>query len=181
MQLLRISCALLVALLAMGCDKEETTPGPTETGPGSLELRQDVLSQAADTIETTYVDAETGFVALGEALEGDDLEAKRSAFVSAMDTWQRAEVMNVGPAGMAGRVAGGEDLRDQIYSWPLSNACAVDQELVAMSYESAETLRDQPVNRRGLDALEYLLFVEGFDNACDPNLSTKRLRQGMSP
>lgn len=170
-----IPYVLLVAFAAAGCEKDAATQGPTETGPGTLELRKNVLVESASTIEATYVEAETSFVALNEALQGDDPDEMRAAFSNSMDVWQRAESMIVGPAGMAGQAAGGKDFRDQIYSWPLSNACAVDQETVAKNYETAELLRSQPVNRRGLDALEYLLFVDNAENQCDPNLSINRM------
>lgn len=168
----RVLC--LVVALAAGagaCDKAETTRGPTESGPGSLEMRQSILANSADIIHGTYVEASAEFEELDSALQGEDLSSMQAEFHDAMDVWQRAEAMIVGPAGSMGDVAGGEDLRDQIYSWPLANPCRVDQELVAQSYETAETLALEPVNARGLDALEYLLFNESTENACPANLS----------
>ncbi|MFW5876733.1 MAG: imelysin family protein, partial [Myxococcota bacterium] len=63
------------------------------------------------------------------------------------------------------------DLRDHIYSWPNANPCRVDQETFERTYEDPTLLQAETVDAKGLDALEYLLFHEGSDNAC-PSLST---------
>ena len=76
--------------------------------------------------------------------------------------------MQVGPAGVMGDVSGGEDLRLQIYSYPLVNPCRVDQELVEGAYADTSAFSNELVNVRGLDAVEYLLFNDGQTNACAP-------------
>ena len=84
-----------------------------------------------------------------------------------MLAWQRIEVYQLGPAGIMGQVAGGENIRDAIYSWPISSACRVDQEIVAEDYADAATFfAEERVNVRGLDAMERLLFDESYENAC---------------
>lgn len=98
-----------------------------------------------------------------------DRTAAQQAWSEAIDVWQRAEVYQIGPAGVMGAIAGGEDLRDEIYSWPLVNPCRVDQELAERTYEDPAALAAEAVNVRGLDALEYLLFYDGASNACAPN------------
>ncbi|MEO0322860.1 MAG: imelysin family protein [Myxococcota bacterium] len=92
--------------------------------------------------------------------------AAQEAWVSAMDTWQELEVLQVGPAGAAGAIEGGQGLRDEIYSWPTVNACRVDQETIEDAAATAEGLRGELVNVRGLDALERLLFADTLANAC---------------
>lgn len=105
-------------------------------------------------------------------LAGEDAtanrDAAREAWRVAMDVWQRAELLQVGPAGSSAYVIGGNDLRDEIYSWPTVDPCRVDEELAARSYEGATFFTDTLVNVRGLAAVEYLLFVEVDTNACDP-------------
>ncbi len=91
----------------------------------------------------------------------------QGAWKSAMSTWQRAELMQLGPAAPMS-LPGGKDLRDEIYSWPSVNACAVDQELVKAEYENEEVFANKLVNVRGLAALEHLLFDEDEENACAP-------------
>lgn len=173
---------LLVLGLLVGCEsKTDSTPAqePNNVSENNdnadlVALRQAVVENHAAYIHETLSEFETQSEELQSAVNAwqasgsaSDLESAISEFHEAMDVWQRAEVLQVGPAGVMGAVAGGEDLRDQIYSWPLSNACRVDQELVRLGYES--DFASQAVNVRGLDALEYLLFAEDTSNACPIN------------
>ena len=82
-----------------------------------------------------------------------------------MGFWQHAELYRLGPAGVV-PAHGGVDLRSDIYAWPLVTSCRIDEETVALSYQSADTLASRAVNVRGLAALEYLLFVSGTGNTC---------------
>jgi predicted lipoprotein len=102
------------------------------------------------------------------ALDTPDEAARRSdaqtAYAEAMDRWQLAEVMLVGPASR-----GGEAIRDYIYSWPEVSACAVDQD-VALLFEdpSGYDIAPRTTNRRGLYAIEYLVFQESLESLCAP-------------
>jgi predicted lipoprotein len=78
--------------------------------------------------------------------------------------------MQIGPAGSSATVFGGEDLRDDVYSWPTVNACRVDQELVAGEYGASDFFETRLVNVTGLDALEYVLFRDDLLNDCAPQL-----------
>jgi predicted lipoprotein len=90
--------------------------------------------------------------------------AAREAFNKAMEAWQPMDVLQYGPTASS-LVTGGRDLRDNIYAWPLFGRCAVEEGMVAKTYEAA-TFGTQLVNRRGLAALDYLLFYEGVDSGC---------------
>ena len=83
--------------------------------------------------------------------------AAQAAWLRSMAIWQRAELMQVGPAGAVGRRVGGDDARDRIYSFPLTNPCRVDQELVAERYTNE--IKHPSLNVRGMDALESFLWV----------------------
>lgn len=87
----------------------------------------------------------------------------REAWKKAMAAWQRLEVMQFGPTGSSLK-PGGLDLRDHIYAWPLFSRCAVDDVMVSKQYEAG--VDRLLVNRRGLTALEYVLFYEGDDVSC---------------
>jgi predicted lipoprotein len=80
-----------------------------------------------------------------------------------MDVWQRAELLQFGPAA-GSRLPGGQDLRDAIYSWTAISACRVDQN--TEDGEFAEGLSSQVITTRGLDAIEYLLFTDSAANDC---------------
>lgn len=81
----------------------------------------------------------------------------------AMTAWQRVELLQFGPTGSSSFPAG-QDFRDQLYSWPLVSRCAIDDVLVTKGWEAG--VSGLLVNRRGLAALEYLLFYEGDDVSC---------------
>ncbi len=150
--------------------------GPATTGGDDGFNRQAMLQHLAETVirpETqAFAEAtktlENATVAYRSSLSAADLDAARDAWRNAMNAWQRLEMMQIGPAGASDSVLGGADLRDEIYSWPLINKCRVDQELVEGAYQNEGTFASEAVNVRGLDALEYLLFQEGTQNACAP-------------
>ena len=91
----------------------------------------------------------------------------QAAFKVAMATWQKLELMQVGPAGNPSAVAGGALLRDDIYSWPNVSPCKVDQELLSLDYFAADYFSTHLNTAYGLDALEYLLFYTGDEDACE--------------
>lgn len=112
----------------------------------------------------TYQDA----VASASETQEQALLAAQTAWREAMVGWQQLELMQVGPSGSSGPTGfkGGQDLRDEIYSWPTVSPCRVDQELVAAGYENSEFFGSNTVNAYGLDALEYLLFNESLEHTC---------------
>ncbi|MBA1147800.1 imelysin family protein [Ectothiorhodospiraceae bacterium WFHF3C12] len=94
----------------------------------------------------------------------------RQAWRDAMAAWQRADVMQVGPL-----VANSSELRDTIYSWPSTNACAVDQDVI-LAHEAANTsatydIGSRTLTRRGMDALEYALFSDPTTAQCPSSVS----------
>ncbi|MFY2559407.1 imelysin family protein [Corallococcus terminator] len=171
---------LITALTCLpGCkesDKGKDDAGPGG-GPGETDTtRADLLKATGACVEKTarqFLEASTALSGAVSRYAGQpDATTRaeaRAAFHAAMDVWQVAEVMQVGPAAPRG-AAGGAELRDNIYSWPLVSRCAVEEQVVSKSYETPG-FPTSLVSRRGLYALEYLLFHEGEDTAC----------QGTSP
>lgn len=180
---MRIRHALLMALtLVFACgdddgggDVDAGSTDAAESGPNRLEAVRDI---AGNVLLPTYrdfaaaaADLETATAAWASSGSETDRDAARDAWREAMDIWQQAELMLVGPAGAMDLVAGGEDIRDAIYSWPITNRCRVDQELVGGAYADVDAFVTENVNVLGLDALEALLFIEGEENGCAPNSS----------
>jgi predicted lipoprotein len=161
---------LAALLLLCACKEGGNGPGPGP-GPGTEPARKEVVSAAGACVQTSAkafqavaVELESATAALAASADAGKREAARAAFHRAMDAWQVLEAMQIGPA-LPRSEPGGAELRDNIYSWPLVNRCAVEEQIVARGYESTgfpTTL----VTRRGLYALEYLLFYEGGDTAC---------------
>ena len=90
--------------------------------------------------------------------------AAQVAYRKAMASWQRAELFHIGPAART-PAPGAQNLRDQIYFFPGSNFCLVDQQIVSQRY-AEDDFATSFANARGLSALEYLLFHDGPENAC---------------
>lgn len=92
-------------------------------------------------------------------------DAAKESWRNAMNQWQQLEVMQIGPV-----LDNDASLRNKIYSWPVVNSCAVDQDVA--QFEQSKTsgssydITKRTAPRRGLDALEYLLFSDNLNHSC---------------
>jgi len=93
-------------------------------------------------------------------------QTARQAWRDTMSVWQRLEVLQVGPAGSSVTVTAGENLRDEVYSWPSTNPCRVDQETLKAEHDQDDFFTTRLGNAYGLDAMEYLLFAPDDANQC---------------
>jgi len=95
------------------------------------------------------------------ALGGVEEQAKRDvaqvAFKEAMNDLQHSLLHGIGPAL-------DEDRMLQLYSWPLTSPCQIDLKLASNQPEL-----NNAVNKRGMDTLEYLLFIEPAANHSCPS------------
>jgi predicted lipoprotein len=117
------------------------------------------------------------FVGLAEALRdqaqkhvqartAESAGAVRAAFLQAMAAWQVLEARRFGPAARKSEdPIGGQDLRDQVYAWPLGGRCNIETQLVSKGYAQS-AFASQLINVRGLGTLEYLLFNDDAENGC---------------
>lgn len=141
-----------------------------------VSIADDVLAPAYAEFELAAADLEESSQALTDALadgSGDPIALRSAAQLAWQDTmlsWQAVESMQLGPVGNSSRVVGGQDLRDEIYSWPTVNSCRVDQELVLGDYGAPDFTDTRLVNVYGLDSVEYLLFWTDPANSCAPQL-----------
>lgn len=159
---------LFLILSLAACD-DDVTP-PTDSGPEPFD-RGSLVRAAATCVQGEYAEFLTRSEALVAATEPYAADptperrgAARAAFVTAMESWQVAEVYRLGPASV-GSEPGGQDLRDQIYGWPLVGRCKVDEQTVDQAYAEPD-FADSLVTGRTIAALDYLLFYEGADNGC---------------
>ena len=164
--------ALGAIALAMASSSACGEEGGGEKQGGIEPARTRVLESSAQcALETsrdflTKADALVSAAAALEAAPTDaaKLSAAQTAWQDAMSQWQRAEMMQFGPAASSTAAVGGQDLRDEIYSWPLVSTCRVDQKIVEQVWQGP--LATEAVNARGLDSIEYLLFHAGPENDC---------------
>ncbi|MFT5433982.1 MAG: putative lipoprotein [Myxococcota bacterium] len=167
----------VIALLTLGCIGCSSASDESEPVDSNAAAKRELLSSltigvivpAIDEFVERATTLETSAKAWAGSKTDADRTAAQTAWAAAMETWQGLEVMQFGPAGLTGEVAGGQGLRQLIYSWPTVNTCRVDQETVEGTYEDLAALAAEATNVLGLDALEYLLFVDGTDNSCRPD------------
>lgn len=87
----------------------------------------------------------------------DSLTAAQASWTEATNNWQSLELMQVAQVS---------SYRNSIYSGPSNNQCAVDQDVVNFESNPDYNITARSNSRRGLDALEYLLFNQNLDHSC---------------
>lgn len=170
--------AVVVGQPFFGCQPGDDKGGYTPLDGAIVGVFDDagpkVVVPALETFRTDAVALAAAVSAWETALAGGDgvaeQEAAQAAWYTAMASWQRLEVMQLGPAGSSLKVVGGEDVRDAVYSWPTTNPCRVDQEVVAEAWTQAGYFDTALVNVQGLAALERLLFAQDAENVCPPQV-----------
>jgi len=158
---------LLAGLTACGSDSSDSPADEGDDTPasfdhGALLENYAAIMQAGFSATGNSVGAlDTSIVAycdaLGEAEEQNLREQAQTAFKAAMNDVQHSLLHGVGPALELDRLV-------QLYSWPLSSTCQIDLKLANDLPEL-----NVAVNKRGLDALEYLLFVDPAMNHSCPD------------
>ncbi|HUQ04050.1 MAG TPA: imelysin family protein [Kofleriaceae bacterium] len=134
--------------------------------------RRAMLAHLADNLWIpTYDRAATDAAAMKTAIDAhcaaldggtDDPAAARAAWVDAMDAWEYAEAIGVGPAE-----SNLEAIRNRIYGWPLFAPCSVDQDvLVRWQTPASYDVTTRLDNARSLAAIEYLLFNTSATSNC---------------
>ena len=166
---------------AVACEPEPTPH--TDGGPGNLDggalveaLRVEVI---LPSLYQAVLDMDTLEGAMNAwALDTASASAKsnaQTAWRAAMRRVQRLEVMQFGPAADPAADAAGLGLRTEIYSFPSTNRCTVEQKLTSEAFRDDGFTHANLVSAYGLDALEVLLFVDdGEGNSCAPQNAINR-------
>jgi predicted lipoprotein len=164
------SLAALAAAAASGCGGDSPKPDATPDNfdrPAMLaHLGQHVLLPIQEAFAARAAALAPAVGAYCDALDagspGTTLEAARAAFGDAIDAWQAADALLVGPA-----VENMKTLRERIYAWPLLSPCGLDRDTVTSwtepgSYDVSTRLP----NVRSLTAIEYLLHTTATAHTC---------------
>jgi predicted lipoprotein len=175
-----VAIALTLGLSACGESSSSTqgsqySQAPTTPAALSDDFNQTLLLQnlTDNVIVPTYEKFAELTVAQESAIGGYcDALASQASNISEMQTvaqeswreamavWQMAEVMQIGPL-----FENNNSLRNKIYSWPNTSACAIDQDVV-LAEQNGYDISSRTVSRKGLDAIEYLLFNPKLDHSC---------------
>ena len=177
-----VALAITVVFRLVACIPASDEPGhgePTTPDPlAGFDTSSMMASLGEQVILPTYRQFQESAAALqglattwdSQLPTGSEWNATRNELQQdwrdAMSFWQQAETMLLGPAGSSLATIGGLDLRDEIYSWPTVNPCRIDQRIEGEDYKESSFFSANLVNAYGIDALEYLLFTSGTDNAC---------------
>jgi len=153
------------------------TPGPTEPFDRNVLLGQFAEAMILPAVRD-FASRAQGLANATRAWAGSlsplSRQAAQTAWTDAMESFQFLEPMQFGPAGSASAFAGGLGIRDEIYSWPTVNYCAVDQVTVDGDFDAGDFFQSSLVNVYGLDALELLLFRTEVENACSSRIDINR-------
>lgn len=100
-----------------------------------------------------------------EQAVNDAKQGAKTQWKAAMDIWQQAELMQLGPL-----LENDSLLRNNIYSWPVVNSCAVDFDVVFHQQDEVNgapyDITKRTPSRKGMAALEYLLFTDTLSDSC---------------
>lgn len=163
-----ISLSTSLALMSCGGSEEVLLGRRSEV---LAALGTNVILPSYRTLQTRAGALDTAIATFVASGLPADREAAQVAYLALMESMMEVEMMTVGPLGAATQTPGGQDLFDEMYSWavvPLS-LCGVDRFLAGATYQDATVLGAEPLNIRGLGAIDYLLFVDTTANACGAN------------
>lgn len=167
---------IFCSLALFSCDSAE--PGEDAGGSSLADREREVLGSLADGVflpvyrafAQAAAELEAATAAYAEGGTDAERDAARAAWVTTMDRWQEAEVFVFGPAGpppgVTADFVGEMMLRDEIYAFPFTSTCRIDQETLEESYADVDAFAAENVNVRGLGALEYVLYAQSTDNTC---------------
>ena len=119
---------------------------------------------AAEALSGRVEDHCTALSTPDSADDASSLAVARQGWQGAMASWQQVEVMQVGPL-----LDNSGSLRDNIYSWPTTDQCRYDQEVLAAEQPGYDISARTP-DRRGMAALGYVLFDETLATSCPINI-----------
>ncbi len=165
---MRTCTALLLLAACSGGDT--STPDATPDGFDRRSLLDHLGHKVLLPIQSTFatkaaalpaaIDAHCD--ALDAATPGTTLDTARAAWRDAMDVWERADALLVGPAAMDNRT-----LRDRIYGWPLLSTCGIDRDTASQFAAPASyDITTKLVNVKSLAAIEYLLHTTETNHTC---------------
>ncbi len=165
---------MLSLSLFSACSSKSNQDSSNSSNNQDLSLKQDVLKQF-DLMMLSKLDA--FFMAYGilETKVSDwqkapsDLSLQQKAQIAwseAMVIWQGIEMAQVSALCASDKCQNGADFRDQIYAWPLSNVCKIDQMILNQEITTSAQFASKLPNTYGLGALEVLLFDSSLEHHC---------------
>lgn len=181
-QIKRTPVALIIgASILTGCNESSSSSQGADFDTGKTvdtefneqalitNITENIISPVFTTFKEVAVTQHQQIATYCEAVKSDSIENTlvdaQQSWRNTMLVWQQAEMMQVQPL-----IQNENKLRNDIYSWPDIFTCGVDQDTI---YFSEGEFNGQPynidnrrANRKGLYALEYLLFNQSNNHSC---------------
>ena len=124
---------------------------------------QSLVDQA--NVQTLAVDAYCEATKNSESDAAEKASTAKQEWRNTMNIWQQVEIMQLGPL-----LDNDSSLRNKMYSWPIVNHCTVDQDVghfeLGIFAGRDYDITTRTDTRRGLDALEYLLYNDNLAHSC---------------
>lgn len=170
--ILTLLISICATSVACGSNSDSSAPAP------NAEERRTLLASVTDNVIVPgfqrFADSTASLATMlrayeevaGTAAAAEQRAAAEAAFIEAYRAMQYAELLQIGPYGPGSSFAGGRNIRERVYSWPVTSPCRVDQELVSEGYAASDFIETSLPNVFGFDALEYLLMYRGAENDC---------------
>jgi predicted lipoprotein len=157
----------------LGCPGQQSSG---DAGPDTVDRRGLALA----VIDGVVLAEQRAFVAAVEALNAALSTAGASAdaqpaWTAAMLAWQLLEPLQFGPTAAPGSLTGGAGYRDAVYSWPLTNRCAIERGILDETSKPPAWFDVKLINTYGLDALEFTLFAAPSQTSCPVALALQPL------
>ena len=171
------STFFLTGLFATAIAYNQACVEPVDVEPTSVQNQEilrvfgnDVLLPQLRSVQEHLSNLQLSLDTYQEDSSEENRLSTQQSWKNVMEAWQHIELMQFGPAGSSVKFIAGQDLRDEIYSWPTTNPCRVDQKTANEEYLNETYFEDNLVNSYGLDALEHLLFASS-ETVCPSQVS----------
>lgn len=121
-------------------------------------------------------DLSASLAASCQSLDLYEQRAVQERWAKVMLIWERMEFLQFGPlAENRGR------LRQEFYNWPEPlQSCAIDRQLLTMAQRLGTFYLPRRADRKGLQALEYLLYDEKLELSCSLPRWQKQIWERLS-
>jgi predicted lipoprotein len=119
-----------------------------------LENTTRVAAETVAATKTSFDLLDTSIAAYCADLGNATLTAAQTQWAAAMASVQQLEVMQFDAIA---------DARDNMYNWPLNDTCKVDLQIAT---DATADITEVSTGRRGLNAIEYILFEEAALQSC---------------
>lgn len=167
------SLVILLALGSVSCDRNSVDNNSGSNYVSKFTKHQQLIENSADIMYAGYGQLATATITLKSSIyeycanttsiaSSTKRQAAQNAFKAAMPVLQHSLSHSAKEQGL-GPALDGERGIEVVYSWPLTSSCNIDFKLAENNANPGHA-----INRRGMDALEYLLFVDPNSNhTCD--------------